>query len=42
MAAEETEHVKWVRDALEYHITTGADWEEMIAAGIGPGTVAPA
>ena len=41
MAAEETEHVKWVRDALEYHVNTGANWEEMIAAGIGPGTVAP-
>ena len=41
MAAEETEHVKWVRDALEYHVDTGANWEEMIAAGIGPGTVAP-
>jgi len=41
MAAEETEHVKWVRDALEYHVASGADWEAMIAAGIGPGTVAP-
>jgi len=41
MAAEETEHVKWVRDALEYHMASGADWEAMIAAGIGPGTVAP-
>jgi rubrerythrin len=41
MAAEEAEHVKWVRQALEYHAATGANWEEMIAAGIGPGTVAP-
>lgn len=41
MAAEEAEHVKWVRQALEYHSTTGANWEEMISAGIGPGTVAP-
>ena len=41
MAAEETQHVKWVRQALEYHVTSGANWEEMIAAGIGPGTVAP-
>ena len=41
MAAEETEHVKWVRQALQYHVTTGANWEEMIAAGIGPGTVSP-
>ena len=24
MAAEETEHVKWVRDALDYHLTTTA------------------
>lgn len=41
MAAEETEHVKWVRQALEYHVTTGANWEQMIAAGIGPGIVSP-
>ena len=41
MAAEETEHVKWVRQALEYHVTSGADWERMVEAGIGPGTVAP-
>src|SRR5918912_1210428 len=27
MAAEETEHVKWVRQALEYHVTTGANWD---------------
>jgi rubrerythrin len=30
MAAEETEHVKWVRKALEYHVATGASWEELI------------
>jgi rubrerythrin len=41
MAAEEAEHVKWVRQALEYHATTGANWEEMIEAGIGPGSVSP-
>ena len=41
MAAEETEHVKWVRQALEYHVATGACWAEMVEAGIGPGTVAP-
>jgi rubrerythrin len=41
MAAEETEHVKWVREALEYHVTSGANWEQMVEAGIGPGTVAP-
>jgi rubrerythrin len=39
MAAEETEHVQWVRQALEYHVTSGATWEDMIAAGIGPGVV---
>jgi rubrerythrin len=41
MAAEETEHVKWVRQALEYHVASGATWEEMIEAGIGPGNVSP-
>jgi len=41
MAAEEAEHVKWVRQALEYHVTTGGNWEDMMAAGIGPGSVAP-
>jgi len=41
MAAEETEHVKWVRQALEYHVSTGANWDDMMAAGIGPGTVSP-
>lgn len=39
MAAEETEHVQWVRQALA-HVTTGANWEELVAAGIGPGIVA--
>jgi rubrerythrin len=42
MAAEETEHVRWVRQALEYHVANGATWEEMIEAGIGPGSVSPA
>lgn len=41
MAAEETEHVRWVREALEYHVTTGPSWEEMLAHGAGPGIVAP-
>ena len=36
MAAEETEHVQWVHQALEHHVTTGANWEALIAAGIGP------
>jgi len=39
MAAEETEHVQWVRKALEYHNATGANWEELIDAGIGPGAL---
>lgn len=39
MAAEEMEHVKWVRQALEYHVATAADWEQLLARGIGPGTV---
>jgi len=39
MAAEEGEHVKWVRQALEYHVSTGADWDTLIALGAGPGTV---
>ena len=39
MAAEETEHVQWVRKALEYHNATSADWEEIIEAGIGPGAL---
>ena len=39
MAAEEIEHVKWVRQALEYHVATGADWETLLAQGIGPGAV---
>lgn len=38
MAAEEMEHVEWVRQALEYHGATHADWEALIA-GTGPGTV---
>ncbi|MBC8022161.1 MAG: DUF664 domain-containing protein [Burkholderiales bacterium] len=41
MAAEETEHVQWVREALAYHVASGAHWDELLAAGIGPGTVCP-
>jgi len=40
MAAEEAEHVRWVRDALE-RTATGADWDDLIAHGTGPGTVVP-
>lgn len=40
MAAEEAEHVKWVRQALEYNVATGAsDWETLLGEGTGPGTV---
>ena len=36
MAAEETEHVRWVREALEYH-PKSAEWEALLARGMGPG-----
>lgn len=42
MASEEADHVKWVRRALEYNVTTGViDWDAFIAHGAGPGTVTP-
>jgi rubrerythrin len=31
MAAEEMEHVRWVRHALEYHVTTREAWVEGLA-----------
>ena len=38
MALEEEAHVLWVRNALEYHVATrSTDWEQLIAAGRGPG-----
>ena len=40
MAAEETEHVRWVRDALE-RTATAADWDDLIAHGVGPGAFLP-
>ena len=40
MAAEELEHVRWVREALEYH-PAGIDWEAALARGFGPGTFTP-
>jgi rubrerythrin len=40
MAAEECEHVRWVREALEYH-PADIDWEKSLAHGVGPGTFAP-
>jgi len=39
MAAEEAEHVAWVRQALEYHATTDTDWDTLLKGGVGPGTV---
>ena len=39
MAAEETEHVQWVRKALEYRDATGLDWDTLLAQGVGPGAV---
>lgn len=41
MAAEEVEHVQWVRQALEYHAPEGLDWETLLAEGIGPGIAQP-
>ena len=37
MAAEETEHVQWVRKALEYRQAIDLDWEALLAQGVGPG-----
>jgi rubrerythrin len=41
MAAEEVEHVRWVRQALESHGAEASDWETLLAEGIGPGTAQP-
>ena len=41
MAAEEAEHGRWVRHALEYHAPGRLDWEKLLAEGIGPGTALP-
>jgi rubrerythrin len=37
MAAEEVEHVRWVRQALEYHAAAGLAREALFPEGIGPG-----
>jgi rubrerythrin len=37
MAAEEMEHVAWVRQALEYH-GAPADWDALLAQGVSPGS----
>jgi len=39
MAAEEMEHIAWVRQALECHGATAADWDALLAEGLGPGAV---
>lgn len=41
MAAEEVEHVQWVRKALKYHACEGPDWEKLLAEGIGPRAAQP-
>ena len=38
MALEEAEHVKWIQNALDYRSAT-LDWDRLIAAGSGPGTL---
>lgn len=37
MALEEAEHVQWVMRALEYVRADGVDWDQLLAAGGGPG-----
>ena len=37
MAREEAEHVQWVTRAIEYVRADGIDWDELLAAGGGPG-----
>ena len=37
-AAEEKEHIRMVRDAIECNTSGNADWETLLARGIGPGT----
>lgn len=37
MAAEEAQHVRWVRNALEYHPGGRPDWDRLLGNGVGPG-----
>ena len=39
MAAEEDQHVQWVRNALEYRDASGLDRDALLAQGVGPGAV---
>lgn len=41
MAAEELEHVQWVRQALEHHAPERPDWEKFLPEDIGPGSAQP-
>ena len=41
MAAEESRHIAWIRDAIEYRGAT-PDWEQLIAQGAGPGMLSGA
>jgi rubrerythrin len=38
LSHEEADHARWVMEALQYREPT-LDWEQMIAAGCGPGVV---
>ncbi len=40
LAEEEREHARWVRQAMQYR-EPHADWEKLLARGIGPGAIAP-
>jgi rubrerythrin len=40
-AAEEKEHIRLVRKAIEYNTSGNADWETLLEQGFGPGTVTP-
>jgi len=37
MAREESEHVQWVKRALDYVRDDGVDWDSLLSAGGGPG-----
>ena len=41
MAAEEARHVRWVRNALDYHPASRPDWDALLRAGVMPGAFNP-
>ena len=41
MAAEESEHVAWVRKAIDEAKKRGSDWPGLLENGTGPGIVSP-